>query len=75
MDINNLRTIIKNKRNDLSKEKVAFLSKEIDPVKILSGIRAIVPAIYLNQEYKNTESTDNKKREVVLSEYLYARGE
>ena len=29
MDINNLRTIIKNKRNDLSKEKVAFLSKEI----------------------------------------------
>ncbi len=29
MGINNLRTTIKNKRNDLSKEKIAVLSKEI----------------------------------------------
>ena len=60
---------------NIAKKLDAFLSKEIDPVKILSGIRSIVPSIYLNQEHKNTDSSDNKKREVVLSEYLYARGE
>ena len=70
MDINNLRTTIKNKRNALSKEKVAVLSKEItkkfftlDFVKdkknffVYNSIKNEVDTSYIINTLKSAEKT------------------
>ena len=46
-----------------------------DFVKLLAGIKAIVPESYLNQDIQNNKSRFSNKREIVLSEFMYSRGE
>lgn len=46
-----------------------------DFVKLLAGIKAIVPESYLNQDIQNNKSRFSSKREIVLSEFMYSRGE
>ena len=59
----------------VAKKLSDFLDKEFDDLKILAGIHSIVPDIYLHQNINSKNSNANQKREIVLSEFLYARGE
>ena len=52
-----------------------FLNTEFDDIKILAGIHAIVPDVYLYQDNKTRINNSNQIREIVLSEFLYAGGE
>ncbi|MCD7779741.1 MAG: hypothetical protein LUH05_03615, partial [Candidatus Gastranaerophilales bacterium] len=60
---------------DTAKKLSSFLNNELDEIKILSGIRSIVPDVYLRTENRSKNSISNKTKEIVLSEYLYAKGE
>ena len=59
----------------IAKKLNNFFDTEFDEIKLLSGIHSIVPDAYLNQGKNNKSNKQFSKREIVLSEFLYARGE
>ncbi len=65
----------KNISEAIAKKLSGFLNKEFDDLKILAGIHTIVPDIYLHKNTNNKNDVTLQKREVVLSEFLYPRGE
>ena len=50
-------------------------STDGDFIKILVGIKNIVPESYLNQDMQNKKLRDSSKREIILSELVYANKE
>lgn len=46
-----------------------------DFVKLLAGIKSIVPESYLNQDVQGRKSRHSSKREIVLSEFMYSNKE
>ena len=46
-----------------------------DFVKLLAGIKSIVPESYLNQNTQGRKSRQPSKREIVLSEFMYSNKE
>ena len=58
----------------LAKKLSDYFETEFDDLKLLSGIKQIVPDIFLNSEIRSGSKVA-QKREIVLSEYLYSRGE
>lgn len=65
----------KNISEAIAKKLSGFLDKEFDDLKILAGIHTIVPDIYLHKNTNNKNDVTLQKREIVLSEFLYPRGE
>lgn len=59
----------------IAKKLNDYIKKETDDIKLLTGIKSIVPDVYLNQNISDKTSKYAEKREIVLSEFLYSRGE
>lgn len=59
----------------IAKNLNTFFDSEFDDIKLLTGIKKIVPEAYLTQETSNKNNKKLQKREIVLSEFLYSRGE
>ena len=59
----------------IAKKLNNFFENEFDDIKLLAGIKSIVPDIYLYQDEKNKSEKTSQKREIVLSEFLYKKGE
>ena len=59
----------------IAKNLSNFFESEFDDIKLLAGIKSIVPDIYLYQDDKNKPGNPAQKREIVLSEFLYKKGE
>jgi superfamily II DNA/RNA helicase len=59
----------------IAKKLNTFFDSEFDDIKLLTGIKKIVPEAYLTQETSNKNNKKLQKREIVLSEFLYSRGE
>lgn len=58
----------------IAKKLKDFFAQELDDIKLLAGIRKIVPDTYLNKNKKEDKTIGGSKKEVVLSEFLYAKG-
>lgn len=64
----------RNIAESVAKKLSKFFDEEFDDLKLLAGIKSIVPSVYLNQENKQNSNKLGQKREIVLSEFLYSRG-
>ena len=64
----------KNIAESIAKKLSKFFDNEVDDIKLLAGIKNIVPDVYLNQGNKQNSNKLGQKREIVLSEFLYPRG-
>lgn len=71
-----LQTVINAFGTRVIPEKIAkklndYFNKEVDDIKLLSGIKRIVPETFLQNGDRNSKKSA-QKREIILSEFLYS---